>query len=240
MGAVTLLRSVRLKEGAPDEGYPWDLPAVRFVEALVPHPKVTFLVGDNGTGKSTLVEAMAVVAGFNAEGGNRNFQFSSANRVSVTRAPRAWWNPPEKGWFLRAESFYNVATYIDDNVSSYFGARSFHDRSHGQSFIDLALARFHPGGFYLLDEPEAALSFQGCLRMLRIIHDTVQGGGQFVIATHSPVLLAYPDAAIFQLSDAGIEERSYDDVDAVELWRDFLEAPDRFLRHLLADEDDED
>ena len=241
MGVVTLLRSVRLRDEAPDEGYPWDLPAVRFVEALVPHPKVTFLVGDNGTGKSTLVEAMAVVTGFNAEGGNRTYQFSSRSTESALHEhlELGWGTRPEKGWFLRAESFYNVATYIDDNVSSYFGGRSFHDRSHGQSFIDLALARFHPGGFYLLDEPEAALSFHGCLRMLRIIHDTVQGGGQFVIATHSPVLLAYPDAAIFQLSDAGIEERSYDDVDAVELWRDFLEAPDRFLRHLLADEDDE-
>ena len=103
-----------------------------------------------------------------------------------------------------------MATYIDDNVSAYFGGESFHERSHGQSFIDLALARFHPGGFYLLDEPEAALSFHGCLRMLWIMHDTVLGGGQFMIATHSPVLLAYPDATIFQLSDAGIDERRYD------------------------------
>lgn len=237
---MTLLRSIRLREEAPDEGYPWDLPAVRFVDHLVPHPKVTFLVGDNGTGKSTLVEAIAVVAGFNAEGGNRNYQFSSRSTESDLHEhlELAWGTRPDKGWFLRAESFYNVATYIDDNVSPYFGGRSFHEQSHGQSFIDLALARFRPGGFYLLDEPEAALSFHGCLRMLRIIHDTVQAGGQFVIATHSPVLLAYPDAAIFQLSDSGIEMRKYDDVESVELWRDFLEAPDRFLRHLLSDADD--
>jgi predicted ATPase len=122
----------------------------------------------------------------------------------------------------------NVATCIDDDVSPYFGGQSFHERSHGQSFIDLALARFHP--FYLLDEPEAALSFHGCPRMLGIVHDTVVGGGQVVIATHSPVLLAYPEATIFQLSEAGIEERSYDDVDSVVLWRDFLDSPGPFLR----------
>jgi energy-coupling factor transporter ATP-binding protein EcfA2 len=97
--------------------------------------------------------------------------------------------------------------------------------------------RFHPCGFYLLDEPEAALSFHGCLRMLRIMHDTVLGGGQFVIATHSPVLLAYPEATIFQLSETGIDERRYDDVDSVELWRHFLDSPGRFLRHLLADDE---
>jgi predicted ATPase len=239
MGAVTLLRSVRLRDGAPTDGYPWDLPAVRFLERIVPHPKVTFVVGDNGTGKSTLIEAMAVAAGFNAEGGNRNYQFSSRSTESDLHnfLEMGWGTRPQQGWFLRAESFYNVATYIDDNVSPYFGGQSFHERSHGQSFIDLALARFHPGGFYLLDEPEAALSFHGCLRMLRIMHDTVVGGGQFVIATHSPVLLAYPEATIFQLSETGIDERRYDDVDSVELWRDFLAFPGRFLRHLLADDE---
>lgn len=216
---MTLLRSVRLRDGAPAGSYPWDLPAVRYLERIEPHPKVTFLVGDNGTGKSTLVEAMAVAAGFNAEGGNRNYQFSTRSTESALHRhlDLAWGTRPQQGWFLRAESFYNVATYIDDNVSQYFEGQSFHERSHGQSFIDLAIARFHPGGFYLLDEPEAALSFHGCLRLLRIVHDTVLGGGQFVIATHSPVLLAYPNAMIFQLSESGIERREYDDVDSVVL-----------------------
>ena len=239
MVSVTLLRSIRLREEAPADGYPWDLPAVRFLERLVPHPNVTFLVGDNGTGKSTLVEAMAVATGFNAEGGNRNYQFSSRSTESGLHEylELAWGTRPQQGWFLRAESFYNVATYIDDNVSQYFDGHSFHAQSHGQSFIGLALARFHPGGFYLMDEPEAALSFHGCLRMLRIMHETVLGGGQFVVATHSPVLLAYPNAAIYQLGDSGIEKREYDEVEAVELWRDFLDSPERFLRHLLADDE---
>lgn len=233
-----MLRSIELGAGAPGSGYPWGLPAVRFVGRLKPHPKVTFLVGDNGTGKSTLVEALAVLAGFNPEGGNRNYQFSTRSTVSQLHEhlTLGWGSRPRHGWFLRGETFYNVASYIDDNVSQYFGGHSFHTESHGESFIELAVARFRPGGFYLLDEPEAALSFHGCLRMLRIIHETVLGGAQFLIATHSPVLMAYPDAAIFELTGSGIRKRRYDEVDAVQLWRDFLDAPERFLRHLLSDD----
>lgn len=236
---MALLRSVELAEDAPTSGYPWDLPAVRFLATVDFDQPVTFLVGDNGTGKSTLIEAIAVAAGFNAEGGSHNVDFATRRTESAlcTRVTLAWTTRPSHGWFLRAESFYNLATYVEDNVADYFEG-SFHERSHGESFLDLAMARFRPGGFYLLDEPESALSFQGCLRLLRVIHDCVTGGAQFVVATHSPLLLALEEATIYELNPAGIDRRAYDNLELVLLWRDFLKAPDRFLHHLLGDDAD--
>jgi predicted ATPase len=208
---------------------------------------VTFLVGENGSGKSTLTEAIAVAAGFNAEGGSRHFDFATTSSVSPLHEHLVltWATRPTFGWFFRAETFFNVATEIARGeprfrLSEYFEGHSFHDESHGESFLALALHRFHPGGFYVLDEPEAAMSFHGCLRLLAVIHDCVRGGAQFIVATHSPVLLAYPDAWIYELNDGGAHRRRYDDVESVQLWRDFLEEPDLFLRHLLADDDLDD
>jgi predicted ATPase len=233
-----LLARVSLTEDAPTEGFPWDLPAVRDLARLRLHTGVTFLAGENGSGKSTLVEGIAVAAGFSPEGGNRNYLHGDEATVSPLHdhLRLSWSQRPKVGWFLRAESFFNLATYIDEaGLDTYFGGHSFHQESHGESFLSLALARFKPGGFYVLDEPEAALSFQGCLRLLAVIDDCVTQGAQFIVATHSPVLLAYPQASIFELDPTGINARDYDDVETVQLWRSFLAEPDLFLRHLFTD-----
>ena len=236
--AKSLLARISLTDDAPSNGYPWELPAVRSLARLRLHPAATFLVGENGSGKSTLVEAIAVAAGFSPEGGNRNYLHGDEASVSPLHEHLrlSWSARPKVGWFLRAESFFNLANYIDqEGLGAYFDGQSFLEESHGESFLRLALARFHPGGFYVLDEPEAALSFQGCLRLLAVIDDCASQGAQFIIATHSPVLLAYPRSVIYELDPDGITRREYDEVAAVQLWRSFLAEPDLFLRHLFSD-----
>jgi predicted ATPase len=145
---------------------------------------------------------------------------------------------PRTGFFLRAESFYNVATEIERlGAAEWYGGRSLHERSHGESFLDLAVHRFGPRGLYLLDEPEAALSVHGCLAMLARIRELAMAGSQFVVATHSPILLAVPGATIVQIDDGAIAEVGYDEAQPVALTRSFLADPDRYLHHLFADED---
>lgn len=229
----------------PPGPYPFDLPAVRALresgELRLTTP-VTFLAGDNGTGKSTLVEAVAVAAGFNPEGGSTSFNFATrasesslGDHLVLSRVPG---RRPRTGYFLRAETFYNVATEIDNlGVTDGYGGTSLHERSHGESFLDLATHRFGPGGLYLLDEPEAALSVQGCLALLMRISELVVQGSQFIIATHSPILLASPDATIFEIGAGGdISRIDYDQADAVVLTRAFLANPARFLGRLLTDD----
>lgn len=244
------VRHVRLDAGADTGRYPFTLPVVAQLAragGLELDPGVTFLVGDNGTGKSTLVEALAVAAGFNAEGGSQSFRFATrATESSLGDHLMLRWGTtkPRTGFFLRAESFYNVATEIDrlDKESPYpllpaYGGRSLHERSHGESFLDLVTHRFGPGGLYLLDEPEAALSVRGCLALVARIADLIAQGSQFVVATHSPILLAVPDARILQIDpDGQIEQVSYDQADPVALTRGCLTNPDRFLHHLFSDE----
>src|SRR6267143_1192492 len=219
--------------------YPFSIPAIRQLHELRLDSPVTLFAGENGSGKSTLVEAIAVAAGFNPEGGSRNMTVSTRPSHSVlhkhlrlvrgTRRPR-------NGYFLRAESFFNVATHVEEiggpAVASH-GGRSLHAQSHGESFIALITNRFGPNGLYVLDEPEAALSLRGNLALMRRMHDLVAEGSQFVISTHSPVLLGYPGAKIYVLSEDGIAERRYEDTDVVTLTRSFLEDPDAFLRHLF-------
>ncbi len=235
------IRSVRLdREGIGDpDRYPFDLPALRDLDVLELHPGVTFLVGENGSGKSTLVEAVAVAAGFNAEGGSRNFNFSTRDSTSPLHRHLRLVRPPARpgtGYFLRAESFFNVASQVEElDVAAAYGDRSLHEQSHGESFLALVLNRFGANGLYIMDEPEAALSPQGCLAMMRAIHDLVAAGSQFLIATHSPLLIAYPDADVHELDDEGITRRDYRQTKNFELFRTFTEAPERFLTHLLAD-----
>ena len=237
------IRAVRLeREGIPDPTvHPFDLPAVQAFDELQLDPGVTLLVGENGSGKSTLVEAIAVAAGFDAEGGSRNFTFSTRDSTSglhrhlrLVRAP----GRPATGFFLRAESFFNVASEVEQlgaEIAKAYGDRSLHEQSHGESFLSLVLHRFAGDGLYVMDEPEAALSPQGCLALIAAIHDLVTAGSQFVVATHSPLLMAYPGATILELDDDGITEVAYDDVAHVQLYRSFLDAPERFLRPLLSE-----
>ena len=236
-----LVRSVVLKRDGIDdlETYPFSIPAIRQLDELRLDPHVTLFAGENGSGKSTLVEAIAVAAGFNAEGGSRNVTVSTRPSHSVlhkhlrlVRGARR----PRTGYFLRAESFFNVATYLEEIPESvaWYGGR-LHEKSHGESFISLVTNRFGPNGLYILDEPEAALSLRGNLALIRRMHDLVADGSQFIVSTHSPILLGYPGATIYVLSDAGIVETRYEDTEVVELTRSFLDDRDQFLRHLFAD-----
>jgi predicted ATPase len=203
---------------------------------------VTLFAGENGSGKSTLVEAIAVAAGFNAEGGSRNVTVSTrASHSELHKHLRLvrGTGRPRTGYFLRAESFFNVATYIeelrDPKISAAYGDVPLHERSHGESFIALVQHRFGPKGLYILDEPEAALSLRGNLALMRRMHELVAEGSQFIVSTHSPILLGYPDAKIYVLSNEGIAQVPYEKTEVVELTRAFLDGRDQFLRHLFED-----
>lgn len=243
------LNKILLRRPIDRNSYLHELPAVRALqesgELSFPAP-VTFLVGENGTGKSTLLEAIAVACGFNPEGGTKNFTFSTHQShsdlykaLSPSRLRRE-----RDGFFLRAESFYNVATNIDelDNAPGWdppviqsYGGVSLHQQSHGESFLALVQNRFGGQGLYLLDEPEAALSPARQLTLLAEIHQLISNDSQFIIATHSPILMAYPDAHIWQLSADGIESVSYEETEHYQLTRRFLENPRRYLEYLLED-----
>jgi predicted ATPase len=236
------LRWIELDEDGTDPGvYPFTLPVVAGLRAagrLELHPGVTFLIGENGTGKSTLIEAIAVAAGFNAEGGSANFRFSTrATESSLGQYLRLvrGIGKPRTGFFLRADSFYNVATEIERlGAQGSYGGRSLHERSHGESFLDLITHRFGPQGLYLLDEPEAALSVRSCMALIARMYDLVGAGSQFVVATHSPVLLAVPGARIIRIDEAGAAAPvTFEEAEPVALTRAFLGNPERYLRHLL-------
>jgi predicted ATPase len=236
--------AVRFRGEAGD--YTDELPALRAVERVELHPRVTFLVGENGSGKSTLVEALAVALKLNPEGGGRVQQFAFSTRSShsqlhrrleVERAPL----PPRNAFFLRAESVFNLATAIEQapeplgRMQDVF-ERPLHEQSHGESFLALATNRFGGESLYILDEPEAALSVTGALTLLAAITQAARLGAQFVIATHSPIVLACPGARIYQLDEDGIAPCDYDDLDAVQFTRGFLAAPERYLRAALDDD----
>jgi predicted ATPase len=232
--------------------FPFSLPAVRALDVLEPHPKVTFLVGENGSGKSTLLEAIAISMGFNAEGGSKNFRFStraSHSRLDEYLRVSKGVSRPRDGFFLRAESFFNVATEIEAldeepglgaRVIESYGGQSLHERSHGESFLTLLNERFGGQGLYLLDEPEAALSPQRQLAALARIHELVKDESQFIIATHSPILMSYPDAAIYHLSTNGIECVEYEQTEHFQVMRAFLNSYKSALRELLDPPDTSD
>jgi len=193
-------------------------------------------VGENGSGKSTLLEGIAVAAGLNPEGGSRNLIFSTRSTESdLHNHLRLGWNRrPKRAFFLRAETFYDTATAYEtlplDPITGY------HERSHGESFLDVASKHFLPEGLYLMDEPESALSLTGQLKLMRRMHDLIGSGSQFLVATHSPLLLAFPSATIYVLDDQ-ITRATYEETEVYQLTKSFLESPQRFLKYLFTDDE---
>lgn len=232
--------AVRADAAVDETQYPYNIPAIRDMGTLALHPDVTFFVGENGAGKSTLLEAIALALGFSREGGNRNFNVSTAQSESplheALQLVRGFRRPGD-GYFLRAESFYNVATYMDTiGYLGGYGGKSLHARSHGEAFMTLLTHKFRGKGLYLLDEPEAALSPSRQLAALRLIRELVDDTSQFIIATHSPILLAYPGAKILQFDGIGITEVAYEDTEHYAITRDFLNHYPRRLDQLFSND----
>jgi len=235
------------KEIKCEDNYVANLPCLMGIEQITFNKRVTFIVGENGSGKSTLLEAIAVNMGFNAEGGSMNFKFASHEThsalykyiTSIKGVKR-----PKDGFFLRAESFYNVATEIDklDSEPSFgppikmaYGGVSLHQQSHGESFMSLVLNRFRGNGLYILDEPEAALSPTRQLSLLVKINELVKLNSQFIIATHSPILLAFPDSEILMLNENGIKSTPYEETEHYIVTKQFLNNPEKMLDLLFSE-----
>ena len=239
---------VKLTRVIPQDSYLHKLPVVRHLRDMDELPltkRVTFLVGENGIGKSTLIEAIAVSMGFNPEGGTCNFNFSTENSHSELYRYLTICKGVKRhrdGFFLRAESFYNLASNIDqlDHEPSFgasliasYGGVSLHKQSHGESFMALVENRFGGHGLYLLDEPEAALSPSRLLRLLCRIDDLVKQDSQFIISTHSPILMAFPGAEVLELSESGIRSVPYQETEHFRLTKQFLNAPEKMLKYLF-------
>ncbi len=240
-----------LPEDIPIE-YPFNIPTIRNFKGLHFHPKVTYLIGENGMGKSTLLEAIAVGLGFNAEGGGKNFNFSTQsthstlhNYLKITRGIHKM----KDSYFLRSESFYNVASQIDlldadesaeeirkPKIIDSYGGKSLHEQSHGESFWALFMNRFWGSGLYILDEPESALSITRQMAMLAQMDKLVNKNSQFIIATHSPIILAYPNATIYQMTPKGVDKVKYKETDTYQLYKGFLDNPEQMTSILLDDE----
>lgn len=237
----TYIREVKINKEKIENinEYPFSLPIIKDLERLKMHPNVTFIVGENGSGKSTLLEAIAVAFGFNPEGGTKNFNFSTRDSHSklyeyITLVKGI--KNPQNGFFLRAESMYNLATNIDEigAINSY-GGISLHNQSHGESFLSVMLNRFSKNGIYILDEPEAALSPSSQMSMLTRIHELVKENCQFIISTHSPILMAYPDSIIYEIKDNKIKKVNVEETDHFQITKSFLSNKEKFLRILLND-----
>lgn len=246
-GYLRGIRLLREKSGWADV-YPFSLPVFRGLDEMQFHSKVTFVIGENGTGKSTLLEAIAIVWGFNSEGGTRNLLFSTrdshSNLHQYIRLIRGV-KQPRDGYFLRAESFYNVATSIEKfdedsggpKIMDGYGDKSLHDQSHGEAFMSVVMNRFGGNGLYILDEPEAALSPLRQLSLLARIHDLVQQNSQFIIATHSPIIMGYPDATILQLSPEGVTAVDYEETEHYRIMREFILNRERMISILIEQTD---
>lgn len=240
----SFIRGVRLPKNN-ETGYPYSIPAVKDFEKMDFNNQVTLLVGENGTGKSTVIEALAVAAGFNAEGGTKNYNFSTenttsglSNSITLVRG----YKREKYGYFLRAESFYTTANYAehgtfpggDTSSPLYFDGKRIHQQSHGEAFLSI-IKDFRPG-LFIFDEPESALSPNRILHLMTAMHELAKQGSQFIIATHSPILLAYPGAMIYELTEDGVFNTRYDELEHVQITRDFLTSPSSFINRLFAEE----
>lgn len=241
LNRISLLKEKNLDFG----NYPFTIPSISTLDELELTSNITFFVGENGSGKSTLLEAIAEKCNFNTAGGGRNntYDVHASHSVLGDYIRLSWMPKITNGFFMRAESFYHFATHIDElhndgtDVYRSYGGRSLHEQSHGESFFSLFQNRFHERAIYLLDEPEAALSPQRQLAFLRILHDlTVRGNCQFIIATHSPILLGFPGAVILSFDGNQIEEIDYEQSAHYQITKYFLDHREKFLKEILEDE----
>ena len=245
-----MLDMIRLNEKNIEsfDQYPFSVPIIKELRELSFSSNVTFFVGENGSGKSTLLEAIAMNAGFGAEGGSKNINFRSAREAHYTAAHTlsdaltlSWRMKPRDGYFFRAESFFNVASYIDylelecgGNAYRAYGDKSLHAQSHGESFLSFFKSRVGSrNGFFIFDEPEAALSPQRQLSLLVILHEMCKTGAQFIIATHSPLLLAFPGATIYSCDAQSIMPVDYHDTESYRITKEFLNNPEGYFEHLF-------
>jgi len=233
------------------DAYPFSVPAIRQLEELKLKSRVCFFAGENGTGKSTLLEAIAVHYGFGREGGTRNFSNDSTeSNHSVDPLVRALRLSFDKrtgaGFFLRAESWFNTVSYMDNldlepakspPISAFYGGQSLHTRSHGETFFTVLDLKFRRNGLFLLDEPEAALSPQRQLAFLVLVHDVLREykDAQFIISTHSPILLGYPNAQIVSFDDAPLREITYEEAGSMQVVKQFVNHREEFLEELFRD-----
>ncbi|CAM4299465.1 AAA family ATPase [Paenibacillus typhae] len=237
-----LRRLELLLHNVPDPGrYPFSIPALKQLHTVEFKTNVTFLVGENGSGKSTLLEAIAYQCGFNTAGGGRNntYEVDAAHSALGDHIRLSWLPKITNGFFLRAETFYHFASHLDTMPESlrYYGGQSLHKQSHGEAFLSLFNNRFGKKALYLLDEPEAALSPARQLSLMRIIKD-LDKEAQFIIATHSPILLGYPDAQILNFDSQPASEIRYEDTLHYIITRQFLENRKAVLRELFSDGDE--
>jgi predicted ATPase len=245
---MPFLTSIRSLENTPNENkYPFNIPAFSEGINLQFNSNVTFFVGENGSGKSTLLEAIAENCGFNVSGGNRNhyyqYQKTESNLGSILRF--SWFPRVSDGFFMRAESFFNFASYIDEiatedpGLYGAYGGKSLHEQSHGEAFLALFKNKFKKG-IYLLDEPEAALSPKRQLSFLVLMHELeMKGVAQFIIATHSPIILSYPGAVIFSFDQKCITQVPYEETEHYQITKDFLTNTDLYLQYLFSNSNEE-
>ena len=221
--------------------WPATIPAVSqlLADGLELAPGVTFLVGENGSGKSTIVEAVAIAYGLSPEGGTAYGQHTTRATESVLNRSlmlQRGIGAGRWGFFLRAETMHSWYTFLEQHPGGSSHEPNFHELSHGESFLALLESRFDSRGFYCLDEPEAALSFSSTLALMGVLDRLTQEGSQVLCATHSPVLAALPGARILEVGDWGLRETTWDDLELVKHWRAYLDAPQRYLRHLFAED----
>lgn len=233
------LQEIAIKDGSIDsfDSYPFNIPAIKMMPAIKFHADVTFIVGENGSGKSTFIESLAQWLGLSKEGGSNHSQVEEKPGPSLSsyfKGSRSYRRPSDY-FFLRAESLYNVATYLDEvgEVAKNYGVKSLHECSHGESFLAIMANRLSGNGLYIFDEPEAALSPTRQLTALSLIDNLVKKNSQFIIATHSPILMAYPRAKIYQFDDMGVSEINYEDSEQFRITKSFLNNHETMMQNLL-------
>lgn len=238
---MTFLKELKIDwKLSRSDRYPFDIESIRSIESMSFENSVTFFVGENGSGKSTLIESIARKCGFGIQGGNKDYyyDYDSRDDTSLSSIMRLSWLPKvTDGFFLRGESVFNLASRVDDwGMNAYYGYESIHTRSHGQAFMMILEHQFKKKGIYILDEPESALSPQRQLAFLsfmdRFIKET---GSQFIIATHSPIIMAYPDASIYSFDDGEIRKVGYEETDHYQITRNFLDNRERTFKYLFQD-----